>query len=195
MHNPDTMKVNAGENSFVHCVMNGTPSMPLWKIKFPNDRTFTLFTSLNLPPRHFFNGSGIVITNADTRMNGTMYQCLLHYIKNDIVATVESEFGMLIVQSLSISTHTTETVSMYDTNTSGSWNESTVFLVIIIGTMMTMLLLCFIVVLLLSIFLIMKSKDKKCELKDNCPGKEQCKLQTSEIIKCRYGTTFIETRV
>ena len=99
LRHPDAnVTVNVEEDSFIHCKFNGTPSTPIWTMMLSSGRNKT-YASVNLPPKHFYNGSGLVIINVDSEMNGTRYGCFLNYFQDGSVMTLHSKLGTLLVQN------------------------------------------------------------------------------------------------
>ena len=86
---PRDVHVPCGSNAFFPCTYTGTNGIPLWRIN-------GALRPINiLPFRHKFNGTGMVISDVDDAMNGTLYQCCFIIANKEINSTT----GALIVKS------------------------------------------------------------------------------------------------
>ena len=85
IHGPENVTAYKCENATFPCWYNGTFSTPSWSING------TLYTTLNLPDRHYFSTKNLSLTVVEVQLsdNATEYQCLFF--------DVSSEPGVLTV--------------------------------------------------------------------------------------------------
>ena len=71
---PQSITTVEGMTVFIPCSFEGTDAAPSWNIKFKNGTIFTASSS-DLPPKHLYNGSGIILQDVDVNLNHTTYVC------------------------------------------------------------------------------------------------------------------------
>ena len=95
---PNNVTVTEGMDAFFACTYVGTSGVPSWRI------ANHVFAINALPPRHLFNGSGLIVSNVDMSMNMTSYSCLFSvYIGEGRFRTMESNSGFLFITGLHVS--------------------------------------------------------------------------------------------
>ena len=79
---------NLGDEVFLRCDRNTSRPL-LWAING------TLYPSSSLPPKHTFIGSGLVLSNIDERVHGTVYECCTSETErsNKVVVMIKSRAG------------------------------------------------------------------------------------------------------
>ena len=90
LQQPRNVTVPEGADAFFACTYNGTTGVPDWKIS--NNVYVTL------PPRHSYNGTGLVVRNVDLSQNVTPYSCFFTvYIEGGQLIDIESTTGFLLI--------------------------------------------------------------------------------------------------
>ena len=73
-----------GMTVFIPCNFGNTDAAPSWNIVYKNGTAITASSS-NLPPKHLYNGTGIIVQDIDADLHQTTYICYLIY------ATVQTD--------------------------------------------------------------------------------------------------------
>ena len=73
---PQDVTVFQGRSIFIPCSLENTDSTPSWNIAYKN-RPVIAASSTFLPPKHMYNGTGIILKNVDIDLNETEYTCYL----------------------------------------------------------------------------------------------------------------------
>lgn len=68
---PRDTAVLEGKDAFFPCVYTGSSSQPIWIISGVGS------PSSNLPSKHFYNTTGLIVDNVAASMDGTSYVCAL----------------------------------------------------------------------------------------------------------------------
>ena len=86
---PSDVTAPPGSDVFFPCTYIGISAniLPQWRINGE------LFFSNSLPPRHFYNGTGVLVLNIDESMNMNSYICLFDLTSGYYVSTT----GQLLV--------------------------------------------------------------------------------------------------
>ena len=81
---PSKDAYDLGDELFLRCDRNTSRPL-LWAING------TLYPSSSLPPKHTYIGSGLVLSNIDVRVHGTVYECCTSEIErsNKVVVTIK----------------------------------------------------------------------------------------------------------
>ena len=104
LQEPKNVTVSEGLNAFFACTYNGTSRVPVWRIA--NE----VFVTSALPPRHSYNGFGLVVSRVELSLNMTSYSCFFSvYIGGGEFMDIESTTGYLIIAGL----HTSSIMSHY----------------------------------------------------------------------------------
>jgi hypothetical protein len=74
--------------------MAGATSTPFWKINGQ------IYSSTRLPNKHEFNGTGLVVQNADLSISNSSYSCLYYVDTSEGLVLQESAQALLTVRSL-----------------------------------------------------------------------------------------------
>ena len=88
---PKNVTVSEGTDAFFPCSYRGTSGVPAWRIN--NDD----FVTSALPPRHSYNGSGLVVSNVDLSVNRNSYTCFFTVYINGQFMDIKSNTGFLII--------------------------------------------------------------------------------------------------
>ena len=89
------MTVPEGADAFFACTYHGTTGVPVWRI------TNNVFVTSALPPRHSYNGSGLVVSNVDLSLNMNSYSCFFNvHIGRGRFVDIESTTGFLVIAGL-----------------------------------------------------------------------------------------------
>ena len=84
--------VAVGMNAFFPCSYNGTTAAPTWRINN------SISHNNKLPPKHSYNGSGLVVSNVDCSLNMTSYSCFFNvYVGGGQFMDFNSSTGFLII--------------------------------------------------------------------------------------------------
>ena len=95
LQEPKNVTVSEGADAFFACIYHGTTGVPVWRIA--ND----VFVASALPPRHSYNGSGLVISNVDFSQNMNSYSCFFNvHIGGGQFMDIESTTGFLVIAGL-----------------------------------------------------------------------------------------------
>ena len=94
---PQNVTVPEGVDVFFPCSYQGISGVPTWRI------SKQVFISSDLPPKHSFNGSGLIVHNVDLSLNMTSYSCFFSvYQGGGTIRDIESRTGFLIIAGLHI---------------------------------------------------------------------------------------------
>ena len=88
---PRDVVLTEDEDAFFVCTYHGTTILPKWRI---ND---VKYSNSRLPAQHFYNGSGLVVTNVRKHMNLWIYSCYFEYFGTNGFETLESRRAVLYV--------------------------------------------------------------------------------------------------
>ena len=92
LQEPKNVTVIERMDAFFACSYRGTSGVPAWKIARET------FVTNSLPPKHSYNGSGLVVSSVDLSMNMTSYACFFSvYIGRGQFGDIESSTAFLIV--------------------------------------------------------------------------------------------------
>lgn len=91
---PQDACIYEGNSALFRCTLAGATSTPLWKI---NGR---IYSSTRLPINHEFNGTGLVVQNADLSISNSTYSCLHYVDTSEGLVLQESAQARLTVHSL-----------------------------------------------------------------------------------------------
>ena len=92
---PKNVTVFEGMDAFFPCSYHGTSGIPTWRIGK------TSFTTSALPPKHLYNGSGLVVSSADLSLNMNSYSCFFSvYVGEGQFMDINSSIGFLIIAGL-----------------------------------------------------------------------------------------------
>ena len=92
---PKNVTVFEGMDAFFPCTYHGTSGIPTWRI------TNTSFATSALPPRHSYNGSGLVVSSVNLSLNMSSYSCFFSvYVGGGQFVDVNSSTGFLIIAGL-----------------------------------------------------------------------------------------------
>ena len=95
LQEPKNMTVSEGMDAFFACTSNDTSGVPTWRIANHE------FATSALPPRYFYNGSGLVVSSVDLSLNMTSYSCFfIVYVTEGQFVDIESTTGFLYVSGL-----------------------------------------------------------------------------------------------
>ena len=95
LQEPKNVTVPEGADTFFACTYNGTTGVPVWRI------TNNVFVTSALPPRHSYNGSGLVVSNVDLLLNMNSYSCFFNvHIGRGRFVDIESTTGFLVIAGL-----------------------------------------------------------------------------------------------
>jgi len=95
LQHPKNVTVVESMDAFFACSFQGTSGVPSWKI------AHEVFVTSALPPKHSYNGSGLVVSIVDISLNMTSYACFFSvYIGQGRFQDFESKTGFLIVAGL-----------------------------------------------------------------------------------------------
>ena len=95
LQQPKNVTVNEDTDAFFPCTYNGTYGVPTWRIN-NND-----FVTSGLPPKHSYNGTGLVVHNVDFSLNNYSYSCFFEvYGGQGQISDIESNTGFLNVEGL-----------------------------------------------------------------------------------------------
>lgn len=86
-----------GDDAYFLCMYDGIHTSPHWNISSVDGQQKIVSTN-NLPYKHYFNGTGLVVQNVDARNNMTLYSCILQVVEGDGVTVRTSTSGQLIVK-------------------------------------------------------------------------------------------------
>ena len=75
---PQNITTAEGLTVFIPCSFGGTDAAPSWNIEYKNRTTFTISSS-DLPPKHLYNGTGIVLQDVDDTFDEITYVCYLAF--------------------------------------------------------------------------------------------------------------------
>ena len=89
--------VAEGDDAYFPCTYDGIHTSPYWNISSADGRQKIVSTN-NLPYKHYFNGTGLIVQNVDARNNMTLYSCILQVAEGDDDTTQTSTSGQLIVK-------------------------------------------------------------------------------------------------
>ena len=73
---PKNATVFEGGTLFIPCNFKNSDATPSWNIEFKNGSTLTVSSSI-LPPKHYYNGSGMILKDIEVALNQTTYTCYL----------------------------------------------------------------------------------------------------------------------
>ena len=97
LQEPKNVTVFEGMDAFFPCYYHGTSGIPTWRIANHE------FATSALPPRYFYNGSGLVVSNVDLSLNMTSYSCFfIVYGTEGQFVDIESTTGYLYISGLHI---------------------------------------------------------------------------------------------
>ena len=97
LQEPKNVTVAERMDAFFACTYRGTSGVPTWKIA---DNTFVTNA---LPPKHSYNGSGLVVNSVDLSLNMTSYACFFsEFIGGGQFSDITSNTGFLIIAGLCI---------------------------------------------------------------------------------------------
>ena len=99
LQEPRNVTVTEGVDAFFPCTYYGTNRSPHWKINS------SIYSISDLPPRHLYNGSGLVISNVDLSLNMTSYSCFIEVIARGEFIDIESNIGFLLIPGLQMPYH------------------------------------------------------------------------------------------
>ena len=92
---PQDSKTVIGNDAFFPCTYTGITRVPHWLV----NQTSTYLVSA-LPPRHSYNGTGLIVHNVDTSLNATKYKCCFElHLGEGVINDSCSLEGMLIIIS------------------------------------------------------------------------------------------------
>ena len=92
---PKNVTVNENTDAFFPCTYFGTTDVPTWRI---NDNDFV---TSGLPPKHSYNGTGLVVHNVDLSLNNYSYSCFfLVYAGQGGFIYIGSNTGFLNIEGL-----------------------------------------------------------------------------------------------
>ena len=91
LQEPKNVTVAEGMDAFFACTYLGTSGVPVWRIANHE------FVASTLPPRHSYNGSGLVVTNVDWSLNMNSYSCFFSVYQGGKFMDIESTTGFLII--------------------------------------------------------------------------------------------------
>ena len=95
LQEPKNVTVAEGMVAFFACTYTGTTGVPVWRI------SNNVFVISALPPRHSYNGSGLVISSVDLSLNMNSYSCFFNvYARGGQLKKIESTTGYLIIPGL-----------------------------------------------------------------------------------------------
>ena len=95
LQEPKNMTVSEGMDAFFACTSNDTNGVPTWRIANHE------FATSALPPRYFYNGSGLVVSSVDFSLNMTSYSCFFTvYVGGGQFMDINSSTGFLIIAGL-----------------------------------------------------------------------------------------------
>ena len=98
LQEPKNVTVVESTDAFFACSYTGTSDVPSWKI------AGIIFVTSALPPKHSYNGSGLVVSNVDLSLNMSSYACFFsEYIGRGRFRDIESNTGFLIIAGWCIS--------------------------------------------------------------------------------------------
>ncbi len=91
---PQDACISIDEDVFFSCISTES-SYPYWRING------VLLSSYDLPNKHFYNGSGLLIRNIDSSFNGSVYSCifLVFIPETGITVQEESTRGIITIHS------------------------------------------------------------------------------------------------
>ena len=92
LQEPRNVTVSEGADAFFPCTYHGTTGVPDWRI------SNNVFVTSVLPPRHSYNGSGLLVRNVDLSLNVTPYTCLFTvFVEGGQISDIESSTGFLLI--------------------------------------------------------------------------------------------------
>ena len=95
LQEPKNVTVSEGAEAFFACTYHGTTGVPVWRI------TNNVFVTSALPPRHSYNGTGLVVRNVDLSLNMNSYSCFFNvHIGGGRFVDIESTTGFLVIAGL-----------------------------------------------------------------------------------------------
>ena len=94
LQQPMNVTLAAGMDAFFACTYLGTSGVPDWRI------SNNVFVASALPPRHLYNGSGLVVSNVDLSLNMSSYSCLFPVFNGREFTDIESTIGYLLIIGL-----------------------------------------------------------------------------------------------
>ena len=97
LEEPRNVTVSEGTDAFFACTSNDTSGVPTWRIANHE------FATSALPPRYFYNGSGLVVSSVDLSLNMTSYSCFyIVYVTEGLFVDIKSTTGFLYVSGLQV---------------------------------------------------------------------------------------------
>ena len=97
LQEPKNVTVAERTDAFFACSYRGTSGVPSWRINN------TVFVISALPPKHSYNGSGLVVSSVDLSLNMTSYTCFFSvYIGGGEFEDIQSNTGFVIIAGLHI---------------------------------------------------------------------------------------------
>ena len=95
LEEPRNVTVVERTDAFFACSYRGIRGVPSWRI---DNIPFVIST---LPPKHSYNGSGLVVSNVDLSLNMTSYACFFTvHIGRGQFKAIQSETGFLIIAGI-----------------------------------------------------------------------------------------------
>ena len=91
---PKNVTVGIGKDAYFPCVYGGSNTIPFWNISSTSG--WKLVSINRLPPKHYYNGTGIIVWGIDASHNMTSYSCLFQLFDRERL-TFSSNIGTLIV--------------------------------------------------------------------------------------------------
>ena len=95
LQQPKNVTVNENTDAFFPCTYNGTYDVPTWRINN------NVFVTSGVPPKHSYNGTGLVVHNVDFSLNNYSYSCFfVVHAGQGLFMDIESNTGFLNVEGL-----------------------------------------------------------------------------------------------
>ena len=94
LQEPKNVTVAEGKDAFFPCSYLGTNRSPSWTI---NSHIFLISS---LPPKHSYNGSGLIVSNVDLSLNMSSYSCSIVLVTRGRLNNTKSNTGFLLIAGL-----------------------------------------------------------------------------------------------